>query len=378
MNITEILVPPQAIAWLPWAVQYFFYIGSAYAAALLFCISFICRSHTSHQWRRALVLVMGISAVIGPIALTADLHQPGRSLHFFLYFTPWSWMSIGSLLLPTFSALAVITAWLYLRADIAQFKQSRNTWLQRLSLLTLGQWQTSTRMMLTCAILTSLSGLTIALYTGAEIAVLASRPLWHQPTSPLLWFMTAFMGAIGLSMLILALMPKSPTHYSISLSITDRKIIKRILVLTATISLVSLPIWAANHTHHNLLNIDIWQWRFATLVSGFIACIVVGFWLTRCTLARLQLLIISTITLLTCWYLRWVTMMDVQTLANYDVGPYPYTLPMGPNGLLGIFGMLGLWLAIALVITELLGSLNTANSSNFHSHSHPQKASNNG
>lgn len=44
MNITEVLVPAQEIAWLPWAVQYFFYIGSAYAAAILFLIALIFKT----------------------------------------------------------------------------------------------------------------------------------------------------------------------------------------------------------------------------------------------------------------------------------------------------------------------------------------------
>lgn len=77
MNITEILVPPQAIAWLPWAVQYFFYIGSAYAAAIMFLIALAIENHTSHRLRAALALTMAIGAIVGPLALTGDLHQPG-------------------------------------------------------------------------------------------------------------------------------------------------------------------------------------------------------------------------------------------------------------------------------------------------------------
>ncbi|WP_198597191.1 NrfD/PsrC family molybdoenzyme membrane anchor subunit, partial [Vibrio splendidus] len=136
MNITEVLVPAQEIAWLPWAVQYFFYIGSAYAAAILFLIALIFKNSTSHQFRSALVLVMAIGAIVGPLALTGDLHQPGRAWHFYAHITPWSWMSLGSLFLPLFSGLAVATAWVYLRDDIAQLKESENPLLKRLSWLT--------------------------------------------------------------------------------------------------------------------------------------------------------------------------------------------------------------------------------------------------
>jgi tetrathionate reductase subunit C len=63
-------------------------------------------------------------------------------------------------------------------------------------------------------------------------------------------------------------------------------------------------------------------------------------------------------------------MMEVQTLPNYDAGPYPYSLPIGPNGLLGILGMLGLWLAIATVVTELLNVKQSTHTRKNHAHSH--------
>lgn len=173
MNITEVLVPAQEIAWLPWAVQYFFYIGSAYAAAILFLIALIFKNSTSHQFRSALVLVMAIGAIVGPLALKGDLHQPGRAWHFYAHITPWSWMSLGSLFLPLFSGLAVATAWVYLRDDIAQLKESENPLLKRLSWLTLGQWQVSTKLMIALAAATAISGLSIALYTVPRL------PFWR-------------------------------------------------------------------------------------------------------------------------------------------------------------------------------------------------------
>lgn len=181
MIITEVLVPPQTIAWLPWAVQYFFYIGSAYAAAILFLITLIFSNHTSHRLRSALVLTMAIGAIVGPLALTGDLHQPGRAWHFYAHLTPWSWMSLGSLFLPLFSATAIATAWLYLRSDLIKLSEQSGKVFQLLSKLSLGNWKTSRSLILVSASLAVLSGLSIALYTGAEIAVVQSRPLWNQP-----------------------------------------------------------------------------------------------------------------------------------------------------------------------------------------------------
>ena len=38
LMIAEVLSQPQAVSWLPWAVQYFFFIGIAACAALLACV----------------------------------------------------------------------------------------------------------------------------------------------------------------------------------------------------------------------------------------------------------------------------------------------------------------------------------------------------
>ena len=39
LMIAEVLSQPQAVSWLPWAVQYFFFIGIAACAALLACVA---------------------------------------------------------------------------------------------------------------------------------------------------------------------------------------------------------------------------------------------------------------------------------------------------------------------------------------------------
>ena len=49
-----------------------------------------------------------------------------------------------------------------------------------------------------------------------------------------------------------------------------------------------------------------------------------------------------------------MTMIEVQTRPKFDVGPYPYDLPWGSSGLLGIIGMAGLWLLMAMVLTEVI------------------------
>lgn len=354
MTITEILVPAQDIVWLPWAVQYFFYIGSAYAAAILFFIALIFKQQSSHRFRSALVLVMAIGAIVGPLALTADLHQPGRAWHFFAHLTPWSWMSLGSLFLPLFSALSVFTAWLYLRNDIAELRHSHQPLVRWVSVLTLGRWKTSHQQIVVMAGLALISGLSIALYTGAEFVAIASRPQWAQLASPILWFISAFLAAIGLTLLIGQCIPKIDLGTNQGLSLFDQTMIKRTTGLSAFLCMILLPIWASNQSSFSLLENPDWIINFSVIFCALIACVFVA----KSTLTFIQSFIgwtaFTLTTVAAAWSIRWVTMIEVQTIARFDAGTYPYELPMGASGLLGIVGMFGLWIALALLASELI------------------------
>ena len=353
MDITEILVPSQQIIWFPWAVQYFAYIGSAYAAAILFLISYIFKDHTSHYFRSALVLVFAIGGIVGPLALTGDLHQPARSWHFFANLTPWSWMSLGSIFLPAFSAITVATAWLYLRKDLNSFKSNKNFLLQKLSLLTLGEWTTPPKLMLTAAILCVLSGLSISIYTGAEVSILASRPLWNQLPLPLIWFFTAFIGAIGSACLMLILFPK--VEDKAMLVDGDIKIMKITLLFGGVLAFILLPIWASNNPSFDLYTNEDWIPRLAILSFSFLICSLLAFFAEGLhSLNRVKLFYVSSISIFSFFYLRWVMIMDVQQIPKFDIGPYPYELPLGSNGLLGMVGIAGLWFAIALFGSEIV------------------------
>lgn len=358
MNITEVLVQPQAMAWLPWAVQYFFYIGSAYAAAILFLIALLFEKHTSHRLRAALVLTLAIGAIVGPLALTGDLHQPGRAWHFYAHITPWSWMSLGSLFLPVFSGLAVVTAWLYLRQDLINLRNQPGKVLPLISKLSLGEWVLSRRAMLMVSAITVLSGITIAVYTGAEIAVVKSRSLWHQPASPILWFVTAFMGAVGFALLIWLLLPSQ----SKTLTSGDTNLLKKSVVTSGVLTLILLPIWASNNSAFSLYSSEQWIQNIALLTLVILGSIIFALMTMRnaksSTTSRMHRVMgtfcLSLITLASAWLIRWFTIMEVQTIAKFDAGLYPYQLTMDGNGWIGIIGMLGLWLALALLASELI------------------------
>lgn len=307
MNITEVLVQPQAIAWLPWAVQYFFYIGSAYAAAILFLIALLFESHTSHRLRAALVLTLAIGAIVGSLALTGDLHQPGRAWHFYAHLTPWSWMSLGSLFLPLFSGLAVVTAWLYLRNDLMNLENQPGKMFPLLAKLSLGRWKTTRKLMITTTIVTTLSGLTIALYTGAEIAVVKSRSLWHQPASPLLWFVTAFIGAVGFSLLLWLLVPLKSDRQTLG----DIRLLRQTTIISGALAMVLIPIWASNNASSSLFASPIWVQHIALLILLLIACVLLA--LFSCAIRNNTLLVF-------CLCLVCISHSMVSSLDHHDGG----------------------------------------------------------
>ena len=102
MIIEEVLARPQEVSWLPWAVQYFFFIGIAACAALFGCLLHWRKRHDAKLERLTLLIAL-TCAITAPLALTADLHQAARFWHFYAYPTPWSWMPWGALFLPLFT-----------------------------------------------------------------------------------------------------------------------------------------------------------------------------------------------------------------------------------------------------------------------------------
>src|SRR5690625_5840115 len=111
MKIIEILTPAYDAAWLPWAVQYFFLVAIATTTALMAsCLSFAPAASTARRLLPAAMTVLVVTAVVAPIALFADLQQPGGFWHCHDYSPPSSSMSIDHSLLPPSVILSLLSA----------------------------------------------------------------------------------------------------------------------------------------------------------------------------------------------------------------------------------------------------------------------------
>lgn len=332
MEIIEILTPQYDAAWLPWAVQYFFLIGLASTAGLT--AAFLVFTPAKSQVRRLLpsavaaLLVCGLAA---PVALLADLHQPARFWHFYAHFTPWSWMSIGAVMIPVFVVLTLTFSVLW--------------------------WMRKEGALKAVAILLILSCLGVLVYTGSEIMIVRSRPLWNTIFVPLNLALTGWLGALGFMQLIARWLPGGMAEFP---SATWRRL--------GLICLALLAICGGAWVVSGLLGLDpsfdaakelfttYPSWR-ASLVGSILMAVVLVLAMAAapkrlCGGAYSFLCALFIMT--AAWVFRWTLLMGVQTVPKYGAGLYLQSLPLGSEGLLGMMGILGLFIAFAAVVTWFL------------------------
>lgn len=330
MDISEVVAQPQPITWLPWAVQYFFFIGIASCAALLACVAHWANGAQSAKLERLCVFIALTCGITAPLALTADLHQTARFWHFYAWPTPWSWMPWGALLLPLFTLLTgVWFALVYLRNITARFTP-------------LTRW---------VALATALAAVGLLLYTGREVSVVRARPVWFSYWYPLLMFISAMSALIAFLCLALRrdalLLPWLGKFQVI------------ILLLLGGVALA----WYQGDTLSGEALRQ--QWRLATDLQRYMLvsialwgmALLMALYATQHHLRLTTLLFNVLIVAGLCWILRWALLIGGQTVPKYNALVNSYALPLGSDGLLAIVGTFGLWFALMIATRECVNWL---------------------
>jgi len=331
MRIIELLTPAYEAAWLPWAVQYFFLVGVATGAALL--VSGCVWGPEGSARRRLLpaaVLTLAVSAMAAPVSLLADLHQPARFWHFYAHFTPWSWMSVGALLLPVFVGLSV--------AMCACWWLGKTRWMRLISPLLV------------------VSALTISIYTGAEIMVVRSRPLWNTLWVPVNLALTGWLATVGVTLVFERFLPAR-----LRPGVPALQVLRTLgLALAGALVLVALA-WALtgmgggspSFEAARRLWVDFPVWRLTMAGSAVFGVAVVGALLRgRHRLGSKGYTLALGLGLAgSAWAFRWALFMGVQGVPKYGAGLYLYHMPLGGDGLLGMAGVAGLCVALVAILT---------------------------
>ncbi|WP_285127963.1 tetrathionate reductase subunit TtrC [Leclercia adecarboxylata] len=319
MIIDEMLAQPQAITWLPWAVQYFFFIGIASCAVLLACAARWLRHRHSERFERVCLFIALTCGITAPLALTADLHQTARFWHFYAWPTPWSWMPWGALFLPLFTLL--LGLW-FLLFHLRKGK---------------------TRLLRGLALAAALTAIGLLLYTGREVSVVRARPVWFSYWLPVAMFfsaMSALLALLGLVMRDLA-----------------RRLAQGQVVALVLLGAVMLA-WSLGDTLSGEALRQQWQLGgdirlyLLTLLLLWAAALAVSLYASRYQPPFFITLASALLVAILCWTLRWAVLMGGQIIPKYNALTNDYSLPMGTDGLLAIIGTFGLWLALMIILGE--------------------------
>ncbi len=350
-QIIEVLNITRETAWLPWAVSYFFLIGLSYGSFML-TLPYFVFGRTQHE-RLARLALLGalVCGLTAPVALLADLHGPGRFLNFYLHFQPQSWMSWGSFFIPVYLGGLLLYAWLALRGDFAVRGQSGDTFSTRLYRLAGRGGAAPQKAISAAAVLTLIGAVLVALYTGMEVMVIQARPLWNTPFLPLQFVTTAFVGAIGLCLLLNRFIGGRDIPLEIGLN--------RLLVLALAVVLtlgggwlfVSMSGISASHSAAFSQVAGMPQWQLSAVWAVLATILPMALALWRPASSGL---ITGLIAVHSAWMMRWTIFIGGQTIPKTGAGLYDYHLPLGTDGLLGIVGTLGLWIALLLLMVEYL------------------------
>ncbi|SMH28723.1 NrfD/PsrC family molybdoenzyme membrane anchor subunit [Azospirillum agricola] len=353
-SIVELINVTREVAWLPWAVQYFFLIGLSVGGLLLSLPGYaFARTFAHGGWRRLGRLALLVALTCGlaaPVALLSDLHQPGRFWHFYVVFRPSSWMWWGSVFIPFYVAGLLAYGWACFREELQEHGRvdSRLAALYRLAALGGGR---DDRLIRATGLVVLTGAALVALYTGVEVAVVKARPLWHTPILPLQFLTTALAGAAGLVLVL--------NRFAAGNDRGVERLANRLLAGFLGAVMLFGGLWLAL----GLSGIERTHAEALESVATSEAWRVTALWAVLATVVPFAIavakpvgsgLLTGLIAVHGAWMFRWTVFIGGQTVPKTGAGFYEYALPAGPDGLLGIVGTAGLWLFLLLVITAFL------------------------
>lgn len=327
MSILEVVNVSREVTWLPWAVQYFFLIGISAACFFLSMRATFSRMADQARFNRIALLGALSCGLVAPVALLADLHQPGRFWHFYAYPNVRSWMAWGAFFIPGY--------------------------LGGLLLYAFAWWKPIPGLLRPAAWVTAVFAALVLLYTGMEVMVVIARPLWNTPLLPLQFAITAGTGAAGLILVLDRFIAQRDT----ATEATAARWLKLSLLMTAGVGALwfLLGYTGASRVHATALQSVAahTQWQMTALWAALATLLPLAIlWIKPAGLGWL----VGLVALHAAWMFRWTVFIGGQTVPKTGAGLYTYHLPLGHDGLLGIAGTFGLWLAVVIIVSAILAS----------------------
>ncbi len=348
VQIHELVGATHEAAWLPWAVQYFFLIALSVTALLMALPGFVLGRAAALPRARLALMTAVTTGITAPIALLADLHQPGRFWEFFFYTHPTSWMAWGAWIVPGYVGLLIAFAWAVHRPAFWAWGQGDWRYAPLFRLLALGGAGNGFARPL--GALAGLAALGILTYTGMEVMVVRSRPLWNTPVLPLQFAATGFVGALGV-MLVLGRSLGTGAAVEAAMNRALALALGLVGVLGAAWFALALTGLSPRHAEAlaSVAGFPVWQrialWGAVAIVLPFGIALAApdrSGWIT------------GLLAIHAAWMFRWTVFMGGQAVPKVGSGLYDALMPTGLAGLMGVIGTFGLWLFLLIAYTTFV------------------------
>lgn len=348
MNTTvEVLGFAREPGWLPWAVQYFFLIGISTAAFFLSLPGLVWQHPDWRGISRRALLAALVCGLTAPVALLADLHQPGRFLNFYLHPNFSSWMAWGAFFIPLYLLGLIGYTWLCLRPRLADLAKRPSPLAGLYRKLAYGGHHNPSAIK-AAALVATLGAVLVMLYTGMEVMVVQTRSLWNTALLPLIFAATAMTGGIGMTALFEALTGNRQSA----------PVLNQWLARGVWVTLALLTLWLVL----GLSGTSTAAAEALAAMRGSFGWLATGAWLFGSMLFTLwlarnyqdSLIIPALLALHGAWLIRWIVFIGGQSLPKMGSTSPSYALTLTPDSLLGIVGMAGLCLTLYIILTSLI------------------------
>ena len=349
MNTTvEVLGFAREPGWLPWAVQYFFLIGISTTAFFLSLPGLVWHRPEWRGLSRYALLAALVCGLSAPVALLADLHQPGRFLNFYLHPNFGSWMAWGSFFIPLYVTGLLLYAWLTLRSALAAMAEKETGKIATVYRFLAYGGHTNAGAIRAAALVATLGAVLVLLYTGMEVMVVRARPVWNSALLPVFFLVTALAGGLGVSGLFAALAGSRE-----SAPLFNRWLERSQWATLLLIACWFVAAWSGLSTAgHEALAATHGLFGWMVTLAWLIGSTVLTLWLSRTH--RQALLRPALLALHGSWLVRWIVLMDGQEVPKMGSTSFSYFLTFTPDSLLGIMGTAGLCLALYIILTSFI------------------------
>lgn len=139
---------------------------------------------------------------------------------------------------------------------------------------------------------------------------------------------------------------------------TNNKVLMKPLVIACLLLLAATVGAIYYHSSETALDLSIlWQARPAVAFTAVIWGLTLLLALFSAQAKTMQCLLLIASLILTAM-VRWVLLLEVQTVAKYNALMNPYHFNWGVDGGLGMLSVAGLWVTVSVILWQLFGFIN--------------------